>query len=156
MCSCFCFKKNSVVPVEEKNTVKFQNINESDSLRRKGFARQESSSLDFKLFQNKDSISNSNKRLVMKENGANESQLKKSIHEKIKNDSKQKPFYELKGKFTCLLCGGKSCKHEDWTLHISPAIRGLNSDQINSNIFASQRLSNRLIEEYNLIYQFLK
>lgn len=156
MCSCFCFKKNSIIPVEQKNTIKLQNINESDTLKNRGVIKQDSSSLDFKLFQNKESISLSNKRLVLKENGEGESQLKKSIHEKTKSDSKQKTFYNLKGKFSCLLCGGKSCRHEDWTLHISPAIKGLNSDQINSNIFASQRLSNRLIGEYNLINQFLK
>ena len=55
-----------------------------------------------------------------------------------------------------MFCGGKSCKHENWKLHPKPAIKGLHSDQITDDVFASQRLSTRLIHEYNIIDQFHK
>lgn len=54
----------------------------------------------------------------------------------------------------CHFCGGKKCKHEDYLKHSNPAIIGLNSDQIDQNIFASQRPSNTLINDFNLIDQF--
>jgi hypothetical protein len=53
-----------------------------------------------------------------------------------------------------LFCAGSSCKSENWLNHKDPAIKGLNSDYITSNLFASQRPSNRLIIEYNIIKQF--
>ena len=53
-----------------------------------------------------------------------------------------------------MFCGGASCKHENWIHHPNPAIRGLNSDQITNDVYASQRFSNRLIKEYKLINQF--
>ena len=62
--------------------------------------------------------------------------------------------WETRNKFRCLFCGRKSCKHENWTLHKDPAIRGLNSDWITENILATQRLSSRIIEEFELIKQF--
>lgn len=54
----------------------------------------------------------------------------------------------------CQFCGGKSCKHEDWTKCESPAIKGLHSNWINDKIIASQRLSDRLIDKYKIIDQF--
>jgi len=46
------------------------------------------------------------------------------------------------------------CKKENWKKCKKPAIKGLHSNWINSNIIASQRLSDRLIEEYNIVDQF--
>jgi protein tyrosine phosphatase len=62
--------------------------------------------------------------------------------------------WETRNKFRCMFCGGKSCKHENWTLHKNPAIIGLNSDWITDNILATQRLSSRIIKEHNIIGQF--
>lgn len=60
---------------------------------------------------------------------------------------------ENKNSFICRFCGGKSCKHEDWTKCKNPAIQGLHSNWINEQIIASQRLSNRLIKEFDIIKQ---
>ena len=60
---------------------------------------------------------------------------------------------EKKNSFICNFCGGKGCNHEDWTRCKNPAIRGLHSNWINSDIIASQRLSNRLIKEFDIISQ---
>lgn len=59
-----------------------------------------------------------------------------------------------KNPFICRFCGGKSCKLEDWKQVTRPAIRGLNSNWINSDIVASQRPSSRLIKEFNIVDQF--
>ncbi len=68
----------------------------------------------------------------------------------ISND----PLFSLKETFICVFCGGKNCKHEDYRNHKNPAIEGLNSDKIDDNIYASQRPSNSLIKEFNLISKF--
>ena len=53
-----------------------------------------------------------------------------------------------------MFCGGETCKHENWKLHPNTPIKGLNCDRITEDLFASQRLSNRLIDEYDLINSF--
>ena len=68
----------------------------------------------------------------------------------ISND----PLFSLKETFICTFCGGKNCKHENYKNHQNPAIIGLNSDQIDDNIYASQRPANSLIKEFNLISKF--
>ena len=70
--------------------------------------------------------------------------------EQISND----PLFTYKSVMICMFCGGKACKHEDFTLHKNPAIYGLNSDKIDDNIYASQRPANSLIEKYNLVSKF--
>lgn len=62
--------------------------------------------------------------------------------------------WETRNKFRCVFCGGRSCKHENWTLHKNPALEGLNSDWITENILATQRLSSRLIKEFKILEQF--
>ena len=62
--------------------------------------------------------------------------------------------FQKKDQFRCMFCGGKSCKHEDWTNHINPALDGLHSDLIDNSIYASQRPSTVLIEKFNLISVF--
>ena len=62
--------------------------------------------------------------------------------------------WETRNKFRCVFCGGRSCKHEDWTQHPSPALRGLNSDWITDSILATQRLSSRLLKEFSILDQF--
>jgi len=52
-----------------------------------------------------------------------------------------------------MMCNGKNCKHENWKLIKHPAIEGLNSNFITNTIIASQRLSERLINEFNIIEQ---
>ena len=71
-------------------------------------------------------------------------------HSKISNH----PLFSYRSTMICVFCGGRKCKHEDFTLHKNPAIYGLNSDKIDDNIYASQRPSNSLIEKYNLISKF--
>ena len=79
---------------------------------------------------------------------------------KMKNDNiSQKEFpkklYKSKSIFICLFCGRDKCYHENYLEHPTHnAIKGLNSDQIDENLFASQRPSNILIEQFNLIQQF--
>ena len=65
-----------------------------------------------------------------------------------------KPLYELKDKFRCIFCGGETCKHEDWTRNLNTVMQGLNCDQITHDLYAAQRPSTILIEEYNLIKTF--
>lgn len=62
--------------------------------------------------------------------------------------------WKNKSQLICMTCRGKSCKHENWKLCTNPAIKGLNSNWINDNIIASQRPSDRLIEEFDMIKQF--
>lgn len=76
--------------------------------------------------------------------------FKNIVLEQINND----PNYDLVGVFVCRFCGGKDCKHENPGLRTDNAITGLNSDQIDNNIFASQRPSNSLIKKYNLVEKF--
>ena len=66
--------------------------------------------------------------------------------------------YPFKNKFACLFCGGKSCKHEDYHYNLSNnnAIEGLHSNFITENVIASQRPSEVLINEYQLLTQFKK
>lgn len=79
----------------------------------------------------------------------------KSIHSDTLNSKKMqvKSTYDNKNRFLCQFCGGKGCKHEDWTQCKRPAIKGLNSNWINNDIVASQRLSARLIKEYDIVAQ---
>ena len=64
--------------------------------------------------------------------------------------------WSTKGGFICLFCGGKTCKHEDYTRNPNPAIIGLHSDFVTPYVIASQRLSTNLINKYDIIQQFLK
>jgi protein tyrosine phosphatase domain-containing protein 1 len=57
--------------------------------------------------------------------------------------------------FQCYFCGGETCRHEDYTRAIAPiAIHGLHSNFVTENIIASQRLSSRLIQQFNIYQQF--
>lgn len=62
--------------------------------------------------------------------------------------------FENKGSFTCTFCSGKKCAFENWHNYPDSFIPGLSSHLITPHIIASQRPSNRLIEEYNLIDKF--
>ena len=66
----------------------------------------------------------------------------------------KKSLYELKDTFRCLFCGGTKCPCEDYTTNPKTPIKGLNCDIIDNEIYASQRPSNTLIEEFNLIKKF--
>ena len=79
----------------------------------------------------------------------------------LKKDSfsipkEKKFFHEFKDKIRCFFCGGKRCKHEDFTKNENPnnAITGLNSNYITPNVIASQRPSELLIQKYSLISVF--
>lgn len=76
--------------------------------------------------------------------------MQKSTKENLEIDSN----FTKKAKLICLMCGGKSCAHEDWKTIKNPALQGLNSNWINNDIVASQRLSNRLIKEFDIMAQF--
>eukprot|EP00743_Colponemidia_sp_Colp-15_P008999 GILK01009820.1.p1 GENE.GILK01009820.1~~GILK01009820.1.p1 ORF type:complete len:635 (-),score=87.68 GILK01009820.1:167-2071(-) len=62
--------------------------------------------------------------------------------------------FDRKQRLRCFFCGGKACKHEDWTRHANPAIKGLNSDWVGTSLLAMQRPSSRLLKEYQIIDQF--
>ena len=62
--------------------------------------------------------------------------------------------WSTKGGFICLFCGGKTCRHEDYTRNPNPAIIGLHSDFVTPSVIASQRLSTNLINKYDIIQQF--
>ena len=66
----------------------------------------------------------------------------------------KKSLYDLKDKFRCLFCGGTKCPYEDYKNNPKTPIKGLNCDIIDNEIYASQRPSNILIEEYNLVKKF--
>ncbi len=66
----------------------------------------------------------------------------------------KKSLYDLKDTFRCLFCGGTKCPCEDYKYNLKTPIKGLNCDIIDNEIYASQRPSNTLIEEYNLIKKF--
>ena len=66
----------------------------------------------------------------------------------------KKSLYDLKDTFRCLFCGGTKCPCEDYKYNSKTPIKGLNCDIIDNEIYASQRPSNTLIEEYNLIKKF--
>jgi PP-loop superfamily ATP-utilizing enzyme len=79
---------------------------------------------------------------------------KRKVERNTISASSMKPLYELKDKFRCLFCGRAACKHENWRSNPNTAIEGLNCDQITEDLFASQRPSTVLIQEYNLIKKF--
>ncbi len=66
----------------------------------------------------------------------------------------KKSLYDLKDTFRCLFCGGTKCPYEDYKTNPKTPIKGLNCDIIDNEIYASQRPSNTLIEEYNLVKKF--
>jgi hypothetical protein len=74
-----------------------------------------------------------------------------AMREEVRTQSRR---FERRNKIRCTFCGGKKCAREDWTRHSNAAIRGLHSDWINENILATQRLSSRIIQEFDIIQQF--
>lgn len=62
--------------------------------------------------------------------------------------------FPKKVKAICRFCGGRSCPKENWKKCAEPAVQGLHSNWVTPHIIASQRLSNRLIEEYDIMGQF--
>ena len=81
----------------------------------------------------------------------------KMINDNISQKEIPKKLYKSKSIFICLFCGRDKCYHENYLEHPTHnAIKGLNSDQIDENLFASQRPSNILIEKFNLIEEFKK
>ena len=60
--------------------------------------------------------------------------------------------FPLRHYFVCLNKCKKACKYENYKLRKIPtSIEGLNCDQIDDYLYASQRLTNRLIKEYDLV-----
>jgi len=49
---------------------------------------------------------------------------------------------------------GKSCKHENYKKCANPAIHGLHSEYVAGIMIGSQRLSDRLIKEFDMMKQF--
>jgi protein tyrosine/serine phosphatase len=80
------------------------------------------------------------------------SMLDKPLSGQKQKDSKT--HWTNKDVIRCYFCGGATCKHENWQFNKNPAIKGLHSTYINSDIIASQRPSTVLVEEYDLIESF--
>ena len=82
-------------------------------------------------------------------------QISKKKTNNSSNNNNSEPLYSKKNRLMCMFCGGKECNHENYLTHKGQvAIEGLNSDQIDENIFASQRPSNILIDKFDLITKF--
>lgn len=77
------------------------------------------------------------------------------LHQK-NNTNEKRFFHELKDKVRCVFCGGKDCKHENYlnNLDNENAIEGLNSNFITDWVIASQRPSEVLIKEFELVSKF--
>ena len=89
--------------------------------------------------------------------GCSNSNTKMITQHNLNNKHIPKKLYKSKSIFICLFCGRDKCYHENYLEHPTHnAIKGLNSDQIDENLFASQRPSNILIEKFNLIEEFKK
>ena len=68
------------------------------------------------------------------------------------NKTKSNENFDLRHTILCLDVCTKGCKMENYKKRKIPSsIEGLNCDKINDNLYASQRLSNQLIKEYDLI-----
>ena len=87
--------------------------------------------------------------------------IQENIHELPSKGGISTPFKETKarnfevvGSFTCTFCSGKNCSYENYKNFPDSVIKGLSSHYITPNIIASQRPSNRLIEEFHLIEKF--
>lgn len=72
------------------------------------------------------------------------------------NVNRNNEIFNIKNSNQCTYCGGKNCKYEDPSLYENSAIKGLNSDIFYDCIYASQRPSTTLIEQYDLINVFKK
>lgn len=82
----------------------------------------------------------------------NEIQLR---NRSTKNKRKPNDYFSLHHIFVCLDKCKKKCKYEDYKKRKIPtAIEGLNCDQIDDYLYASQRLTNQLIKKYDLISKF--
>ena len=80
-----------------------------------------------------------------------------TFSESLKNKfTKQdlKELYSFRSPYKCLFCNGKDCKWENYKKQESPSIPGLLSDLFLDTIYATQRPSTILINEYNLISEF--
>ena len=76
----------------------------------------------------------------------------KSRSRSLRNKNKSNENFNLHHLFLCLNFCSKNCKYENYKKRNLPSsIEGLNCDKINDNLYASQRLSNQLIKEYDLI-----
>jgi len=73
------------------------------------------------------------------------------------NRIKKNEYFDLHHTLVCLNNCLKECKVENIKKRKMPSsIEGLNCDQINDFLFASQRLTNRLLNQYDLINKFKK
>jgi hypothetical protein len=61
--------------------------------------------------------------------------------------------FSHKGKFVCNFCFGRNCRVEDWKRAINPCIKGLHSNFIGEDLIATARLSNRKIQEFDMLNQ---
>jgi len=72
---------------------------------------------------------------------------KSTIYKTKTNDN-----FSFRHIFVCLTRCKKVCKMEDFKVRQIPtAIEGLNSDKVDDYLFSSQRLTNRLINQYDLV-----
>ena len=63
-------------------------------------------------------------------------------------------IFEMKMPYICLFCGGENCKYENPLNHENTAIPGLIADLYYDCVYASQRPSTCLINQYNLLETF--
>lgn len=97
---------------------------------------------------------NSNKDKRRSTESLDKNKIKIITNKNSKNSNKKKS-QEWRKQFKCFFCGGKKCPYENYLTNPNSAIKGLNCDIIDNNIYAGQRPSNFLIHQYHLIEQFI-
>ena len=112
----------------------------------------------YKFYQKDEWSSMFYRRALMKRNREflsfrnNEIKLRnRSTKDKIKSND----YFSFNNIYFCLINCKKNCKYEDYKKRKIPnLIEGLNCDQIDDYLYASQRLTNQLIKKYDLIKKF--
>ena len=112
----------------------------------------------YKFYQKDEWSSMFYRRALMKRNREflsfrnNEIKLRnRSTKDKIKSND----YFSFNNIYFCLINCKKNCKYEDYKKRKMPTpIEGLNCDQIDDYLYASQRLTNQLIKKYDLIKKF--
>ena len=84
--------------------------------------------------------------------------LKKRNRSCPKNHKKNSNLFNLDQVLLCSSFCSKKCMFEDVKIRkkLPPSINGLNCDKVDTNLYASQRLTNEIIKKYDLINVFKK
>ena len=98
---------------------------------------------------------NSNLLAIYNADPLHNKQKDKSKKTQQKTNKSQGRKFDYKDQFRCLFCGGKKCPYENYLTNPQYAIKGLNCDLIDGNIYVGQRPCGFLIKKFNLIKTFI-